>query len=203
VVDIPLISKVWKNKRQEEPIPEQDEEMAEEERQMDEQAIERAGYARGLRDADMEEGIEGRPLPDDAKYQFFGGNIFGQHPIEKADISRLILPSLSTSYHQKDITLAAEIPPFLSRIIYSEIDILRLWGDRLEKNQEKYWFGDDNERRNIYQELKYFTLYKLDADNKTRLSYEMYGLKEVNTMRKDIERGERKQKLDEKLGARV
>jgi hypothetical protein len=192
MVDIPLISKAWKRNK----------ELTEE----DAGAIEEAGYQRGVRDMEEDEmEITQQELPDDSKYQFFGGNVFGQHTMKGSDLSRLVLPSSSTSFHPKEISLAIEIRPYLGRILKMQESIALKWATKLKKNRELYYLGAElsGKETNIFMELLFLTVYKQDIDNKTRLSYEMSGLKEVNTMRKDIERGEKKPKTDEKFGVRA
>jgi hypothetical protein len=192
MVDIPLISKAWKRNK----------ELTEE----DAGAIEEAGYQRGVRDMEEDEmGIEGQPPIDDVKYQFWGQNIFGQHTMQGAELSRLVLSSSGTSFHPKEITLAIEIRPYLGRILKMQESIALKWANKLKQNRELYYLGAEpsGKEANIFMELLFLTVYKQDIDNKTRLSYEMSGLKEVNTMRKDIERGEKKPKADEKFGVRA
>jgi hypothetical protein len=195
MTNIPLISKVWKNNRGE--ITE--EELAEKEQSVYQQAVKDLEE-----EQELERGLDPQALPDDARYQFFGGNVFAPHTLEGATISRMVLPSSATSYHTREISLAVEIHPFLGRILKMQESIALKWAKRLEKNRDFYFYGDKqvDKKANIFMEVLYLTVYKQDQDNKTRLSYEMAGLKEVNTMRKDIERGERKPKLDEQIGVR-
>lgn len=197
MAEIPLISKVWKPKQN----PDIDPELAE----ILEQARQE-GYNEATADSEEENMyIRDKPLPEDDK-QFWAGTVFKPIEIQGSDMSKKVLPSLAMSNYPEKITLEREIYPYKNRLIYLKVGLVEKWIDTaLELAKQT----NSTELKKNYKDAiiilsKYMAvlLAKLEVDNRSRLSSDMIGLKEVNTRRGKIERQQNQKTLDQKLGVR-
>jgi hypothetical protein len=191
MVDVPLLSKMWKPK----PIDDGLQDVID--------GAKSEGYNQAIDDVEEENMyIKDKPLPEDDK-QFWAGTVFKPVDVQGSGISRKVLPSLAMSNYPEHITLEREIYPYKNRIIYLKVGIVEKW---LTDIHELYADSENEDTKKDYLEAmeilrQYMAmlLAKLDVDSRTRLSVGMEGLKEVNTKRGEIKRNQNRP-LNEKIG---
>jgi hypothetical protein len=196
MVDIPLISQQWKDKKNQEEL----------EALM--QASQESGYSKAMEDQEEENlFIKDRPIPEDDK-QFWAGTVFKVSDVHNAGIFKKVLPSIAMSYYHNTISLEHEIRPYKNRLIYMKLGFVEKWIEASTKLKEKantepmkLLYDDAVEVLQAYMAL---LLAKVDVDSRSRLSDDGFGLKEVNTKRGKIERSQGEKKpMDERLGVRA
>jgi len=193
MVDIPLISKLWKDKRKQE---------SDETQELVDMAM-NEGYQQRVSDQEEEDIYINNPPSSETDKEFWRG-VFNPTEVENSGIANKVLPTLATSNYPLQITLEREIYPMKNRVIYLKIEIAQTWAKRWADWRKAGLLSED-QRENPFLGYLALLLAKLDVDARTRLSIGMEGLKEVQTRRGFIERGVKdgNKKLDEKLGVRA
>jgi hypothetical protein len=193
MVDIPLISGLWKDKRKQE--------------QDESQELIAMGMQEGYEQATMdqrEEDIYVNAPPSTENDKDFWRGVFNPTDVDNSGIANKVLPMLATSNYPLQITLEREIYPMKNRVIYLKIEIAYTWVKRWNE-WRKAGMVSETDKENPFLGYLGLLISKLDVDARTRLSIGMEGLKEVQTKRGYIERGAKGEgkKLDEKIGVRA
>jgi hypothetical protein len=193
MVDIPLISRLWKDKRKQE--------------QDESQELLAMGMQEGYEQSTMdqrEEDIYVNAPPSTENDKDFWRGVFNPTDVDNSGIANKVLPMLATSNYPLQITLEREIYPMKNRVIYLKIEIAYTWVKRWNE-WRKSGMVSESSLENPFLGYLGLLISKLDVDARTRLSIGMEGLKEVQTKRGYIERGAKEagKKIDEKMGVRA
>jgi hypothetical protein len=179
-----------------EPVPQQAEELIEEEPK---EPSQQDRYFQDMSD-EQAFGVERQASAKDTT-GIWDKKVFSPMKMQQERLSKLIVPSMAMSNYPTKVDIIPELSVAQNRLIYGQLERLLVLEDRFNKNKDKYWLYEENidPNENPFTQHIMLLAVKLEAGNKSYLSIDMSGLKEMNAERRHIAR-EDKKPLEDKIG---